>query len=302
MLLATDTVHAAHRARFWRDVCHAVVEVDCHIDHDDFRGALQFASLGDLPAFLVQMDRCQIHRTPEQAARAVEPPVLLIYQASGAAHGEAAGGMLRYGAGEFILLDTAVPFRVQIEDGTRQFVLPLARGLIGERLGDHRTHTGRTIGASTPVGQLTCSFLSSLQSIVLDLDPVASRIAEHQLLDLVALALSRDADRSRTLAPSYETALAALNAALDEAVRHGLLDPETVAGRAGLTVAHANLLLRRERTTLADALRARHFDDARRRLEETPAPGEIPDLAGETEPALACGDRIGDEQPDTRSC
>jgi hypothetical protein len=258
MLLATERVHAAHRARFWRDVCNGVLEVDCHIEHPDFRGAIEFSCLGDSPAFLVQMDRCRIHRTREAAARAVDPPVMLIYQVSGAAHGEAADQTVRYAAGQFVLLDTARPFHVQIEDDTRQFILPLDRALLRSRLGNESIFTRRTIGSETPAGRLACSYLSALPSMLVELDPMASRIAERQLFDLVTLAISRDVERSRVRLQSFDAAFAQLGAALDESVRLGILDPEAVAERAGLTVAEANLLLRRERTTLVEALQSRH--------------------------------------------
>jgi AraC-like DNA-binding protein len=266
MQFSTDRVRPSQRAHFWRDVCNGIIEVDCRINSEDFSGSIEFTALGNSPAFLVAMDTCLVERSARHVASAAEPPVLLIHEQSGRIRYEAGDREFTYGNGQFVLIDTAIPYQAQIGANCRQLIMAVDHRALTLRLGDYRRFLGRPVSADKPLGALACAMLGTLPRSIQSLDPVASLALESQVMDLVAMALARDAAGDDS-APVLESApMIRLNAAVDAAVINAARGADEVAAHAGMSLQEANLLLRRNRVTLPELLHARRLDRSRDRL------------------------------------
>lgn len=268
MLLSTDRVRPNQRARFWRDVCNGIIELDCRIDGagEAFSGSVEFTALGNTPAFLVSMEACMVERSARHIATALDPPVLLIHERAGRVRYEGDGREITYGYGQFILIDTAIPYQARIGARCRGIIMAVDRRALTLRLGDYRPHLGRPVSANDPFGALACAMLAVLPRSIHHLDPVSGVALESQVLDLVAMALSRGGGTGREAPIAESGPLIRLNAAVEAAVADAALRPEDVAAAAGMTIQEANLLLRRERATLAEVMTGRRLDRSRERI------------------------------------
>jgi AraC-like DNA-binding protein len=266
MQFSTDLVRPSQRAQFWRDICNGIIELDCRIDTDEFAGSLEFTALGNSPAFLIRMGSCFVERSAMHVERTVDPPILLIYEAAGRIRYESVSSDFTYGCGQFVLIDTAIPYRAHIGPHCNEVLIAVDRRALTLRLGDYRRYLGVPVSSENPLGAMACAMLATVQRSISSLDPAASAALESHVLDIVALALARESGAAAPGLPPAESALVRLNAAVDAAVIDARLAPEEVAARAEMSMLEANLLLRRDRITLPDLLRGKRLDRSRDRL------------------------------------
>jgi AraC-like DNA-binding protein len=127
----------------------------------------------------------------------------------------------------------------------------------------------RTIGSQNAVAGLTFGFLSMLPERIDTLDANAAPKIAEQALDLVALALSAEA-QSNGVNLSYPraAALTMLKAAIESRLHDPNLKPVSAAAAAGISVRYANALMTQERTGLEGYIIARRLERCRRALDD----------------------------------
>jgi len=152
MQFSTHLVRPSQRAHFWRDVCNGIIELDCRIDGDGFAGSLEFTAIGNSPAFLIRMESCLVERSALHVARAVDSPILLIYEAVGRIRYESDGSDFTYGCGQFVLIDTAIPYRAHIGPHCNELIMAVDRRALKLRLGDYRRYLGVPVSTASPMG------------------------------------------------------------------------------------------------------------------------------------------------------
>jgi AraC-like DNA-binding protein len=171
--------------------------------------------------------------------------------------------------GSFCVLDPRRPFDTKLITRTRSVIVQVPRQRLEVRVGSITSLTARIMGGRKPISALASGFLGMLPSCNGTLDGIAeSKIAE-QALDLVALALSQEAElRPLALSSPRACTLLRLKCAIEARLADPDLKPTTVAEAVGISVRYANALLSAENTSLERCILQRRLERCRSALDD----------------------------------
>ncbi|MFO1089369.1 MAG: hypothetical protein U1E46_07285 [Hyphomicrobiales bacterium] len=266
MKFVTQNVRADQRAQFWRDVVSIIANVECNTDAESFSGSMEFGELGETQAFSATLSLSTYERTEAHIETAPRLDAIVVYQVAGSMQYEHWGRTCVLTPRSFALLDLNAPFRATTLEPCEQFGLVVSHAKLLPRLGDFRRALAVPLGGG-PIGGLVSSLFDRLPLVLRQLDAAASLELESQVLDIVCLAVAREGCNSAEPVPPYgQSALHRLKAAIRDIEMSPDASPAAVAAKADMSLAEANLLLRSERTTLAELLRRARLESQVRAL------------------------------------
>jgi len=170
--------------------------------------------------------------------------------------------------GDITLVDPRRPAWANHLKGAR-LILKVPRRELEARVGKTHQMMAVSIKPTAPEHALTSAFLEMLATHTDALDPATADIVRNQALDLIAVSLAKAMDRS-TPRVSSARALVLVNvrAAIEARLTDPLLDSDTVAGAAGVSVRYANAVLAEAGTSIIRLIRARRLERCRRALQD----------------------------------
>ncbi len=148
--------------------------------------------------------------------------------------------------GDFVLFDSARPWRIGINSGFAQTVLMLPRSALSRRLGAAEPYIGRRIDGATGVGGMLSPLLRALPARLETMTAAARERVADNILDLVATALLSAVEHG---ALSAGMALVRVKLWIETHLGEPL-SAERVAAACRLSVRHLNRLFEREETSL----------------------------------------------------
>ena len=195
MLLSTETVGAARRIAYWRElVCETFVALDCSVKTGEyFRGAVAVRDVGGLNLTSVDAEAQTVTRTAKLIARSADDVMLgsLMVRGDGCLLQDGREAWLS--RGDWVLKDTTRPYDMKFDAPFTKWVLEVPRLALRQRVGTPEALTAMPISGAKPLGRLVSDFLTSFASLPPEtLYPVQERLAS-QALDLIALALTQHA-------------------------------------------------------------------------------------------------------------
>ena len=192
-ILTTDQVEERERFAYWREIIFDVfVQLDAsQLFRQPFTGRIETGSLGDIQISEVSADPQCVVRSNCQIAKSKEDYLLVNLQTSGQGYIGQDRREANLQQGDFVLYDSTRPFTMHFEQPFRQIVFQFPRSLMLARCGQAKGITSvRIPGTQNPVGALVSTFLNSVASSYLYLDPVTRAQVAEISLDLLAVAPS----------------------------------------------------------------------------------------------------------------
>jgi AraC-like DNA-binding protein len=226
-----------------------------------------------------ECDPHEVGRSAEDIRRADDDDFFICLQQSGRSTHFQDDRQAVIEDGGFFLLDPRRPFTGRFEKCGKIVSVRVPRQDLDARLGNAADLASRTLNARAPIAGLAFGFLTMLPDRLDALDELtAARIAE-QALDLVALALSAEAQgRSLSVSSRRTVALTMLKATIEAGLHDPDLKPAVAAAAAGISVRYANSLLAQEDTCLERYIIGRRLERCRRALDD---PAQTHRLIGE---------------------
>lgn len=197
-------------------------------------------------------------RTSRQIAQS-KNSVFICSQLSGSTRISQNGRDTFLQSGDLTLVDNAAPSTFVSTGSCKKLVIEIDRRICEARLGRVGQVTTRHIDGSGGVGALVSNFIQLLPLQLALLSDAAQRKISHQLVDLVALALS-EGDASATGRSSGRLiSLLRLKSVVDANLANPNITCEELAAAAGISVRYANQLLEAEETSLQRLLFSRRI-------------------------------------------
>lgn len=260
---STHHVAPAQRAEFWRGaVCEAFLAMTPNLaDSDDFRARLTHNGIERLGFNRVVAPAHGVLRTPLDLARAGPDYLFLNLNRAGRGRVRQQGRDHIAPPGELMLIDSAVPYRIDLLDGGELLSLAVPRALLSRRVPAVGDLAARPL-AATPAARLLRAQLLALAEIDDGLDPAQAGVVSDVLVALAASALSpadRQAGTSAGLARRVRRLIALHLADPD-------YGPAEAARDAGVALRSVHACLAREGTTFRTVQMASRLDRARASL------------------------------------
>ena len=190
--LSTSDVDGHDGFAYWRDaICRHIVELTANAagpSSDRFVGEIVRSIVDRLHVDTVTADAHEVDRTARLISRADTDDLFLtlLVQGEGVFEQDERRAVLDR-PGDFVLLDSARPYRGRLGDRSRQIVVRVPRDQLGAWLPGFAGATGVTVTGTSGVGALASGLLRSLPLYGEKTESVAP--VSGSVLDLVAAAL-----------------------------------------------------------------------------------------------------------------
>lgn len=190
--LSTSDVDGHDGFAYWRDaICQHIVELSARAagpSSDRFVGEIVRSTVDRLHVDTVTADAHEVVRTARLISRADTDDLFLslLVQGEGVFEQDERRAVLDR-PGDFVLLDSARPYRGRLGDRSRQIVVRVPRDQLAAWLPGFAGATGVTVTGTSGVGALASGLLRSLPLYGAEPESVAPVIGS--VLDLVAAAL-----------------------------------------------------------------------------------------------------------------
>ena len=270
-LFSTTEVHPRDRFDYWHDVaCKSIVNHDSSPEcRQSFRAELQSGVLADIGLVLFENSPMTVLHAVRHLTRVNTDELFVCRQVAGVLALEQDSREAVLESGDITLLDPRLPYAGRFSRESRMLVLKVPRRPLEARVGKTRLMTARSIKPSEAESSLTSAFLAMLPTYTGRLGAAAEAIVKDQVLDLVALSLSKAMEGQRPRVSSTRSlALMKVRAAIEDRLTDPALDARTVAAAAGVSVRYANAVLADENTSILRFIQARRLAQCRRALED----------------------------------
>jgi AraC-like DNA-binding protein len=268
-IFSTAAVHPRNRFDYWHSVaCNNVVNHDSKPEcRQNFEAELRSGALADITFFLFENSPMAIEHTAGHVGRANAAEVFVYRQVAGMLAIEQAGREAILKPGDITLLDPGLPYAGKFSSGSKSLALKVPRRLLEARLGKTREIMLHPITPSAGEGRLTSALVAMLPANADKLDPATQEIVKDQVLDLVAVAVTKATDRGKPRVSSARSlVLVNVRAAIEARLTDPALDAQTIAAAAGVSVRYANAVLAQEGTSMMRLIQARRLARCRRAL------------------------------------
>jgi AraC-like DNA-binding protein len=275
---STSTVHPRDRVSFWIEVAtKAFVRHEfAPLNGPAFLGDIHSGWLGALGVSDFKCDACEVGRSARDVARGDSDDILLCLQLSGKGLFTQDGRQALNEGGSFLLIDTRRPFSITFPEPIHSITFKITREALEARLGSIHDLTCQAIAASGPVAGLASGFLSMLPARLEAIEAAAASKLADQALDLIALSVSTELERSGVSMSSVRsTALFRLKSVIEAHLRDPQLRPAKAAAEAGISVRYANALLAEEGTSVERYMLSRRLERCRQALEDPAQAGRM---------------------------
>jgi len=197
-------------------------------------------------------------RTARQVAQSKDS-IFICLQVSGSTRISQNGRDAHLRNGDMALVDNAAPSGFVSSIGSKKLVIELDRRNLEARLGRIAQWTARRIDGSSGAGALVSNFIQLLPIQLSVLSDTAQSQISHQLIDLMALALTESDGDAAPRSSGRLISLLRLKAVVDANLTNPSVVCEELAAAAGISVRYANQLLETEGTSLQRLLFSRRI-------------------------------------------
>lgn len=267
-VFSSSLLHPRDRLSVWYDVAVGVyVGHQCRFNPDTvFNALLEVESLSDIDVSIIESNQIDFVRTSAEMSRDEDRYGFLCFIQSGQAKWDHNGREGTAMAGDFMLLDSQIPYTFGFVRPSRMLVLRVLMRALEQRVGPTVAFTGIRVHGDESLGGLVSGFLALLPGrLPLRAASEEARLAELTL-DLVAMALLATRDRKPMLSSARAVALAALQSTIDANLSDPGLDTQTVAALAGISVRYASDLLSEQGSSIKRYILQRRLERCRRLL------------------------------------
>ena len=280
----TETLPPADRLSYWREVlCEAFTALATKpLESPHYRSVVKLHEFADVNGVaLSSFSQVVSHGLPE-VRRSNDAFFFINYQLQGECRAEQDGRQVRAGPGQFYMVDTTRPYRLDFIEAFHTLSFRFPHRELAPLLGDARRLTALGVDANTPLGGLAASHMRELLRYAADVPPEAGRSLADSLARLVALALSRQPPSGPA---SQAQARQVLHAAIARYVCEHSTDPEisigSVAARFRIAPRTVQAMFTERGSCFTQAVLERRLDVACRALTR--------DGASVTQVAYDCG-------------
>lgn len=279
--VTTSSVHPRDRFDYWHEMaCQAMVPFECRArDRSTFEGEVRSLPFGNASLTLSANNGVTTWRTAKQVARSKDT-VFICAQIAGATRINQNGRDAFLQCGDLTLVDNGVPSGFVSTVGSKKLVVEVSRRECEARLGRVAQWTTRRIDGSGGAGALVSNFIQLLPAQVPLLSEAAQSQIAHQLIDLVALALTEGDGNASAQSSTRLISLLRLKSVVDANLTNAHVTCEELAAAAGISVRYANQLLDAEQTSLQRLLFSRRIAKCQEALADpTQTHRQISDIA-----------------------
>lgn len=259
-LVSTAAVHPRDRFDYWHEVaCRAMVPFECRPrDRSSFEGEITALPFAGAFLTITSNNGVSTWRTARQVAQS-KNSVFICSQISGTTRISQNGRDAVLQAGDLTLVDNATASTFVSSIASKKLVVEIDRRKCEARLGRIAQLTTRRIDGSIGAGALVSNFIQLLPVQLSSLSDAAQRQISHQLVELVALALTEGNGNATARSSGRLISLLRLKAVVDANLSNGNATCEELAAAAGISVRYANQLLEAEETSLQRLLFSRRI-------------------------------------------
>lgn len=245
-------------AEFRRAVSEAVVALDVHAEaQDEFRGAIEASTAGDIHLLRVDADRHAVHRTPGLIARAPQH----YFKFSLIEHGTAIlvqdGRETALATGDMAVYDTDRPYSLLFDGPGRMSLVMFPKSLLDMPAATVAPLTATRLQGSSPAAAVVRHFLSSLAGAAADLGPTQSRRLMRNAVDMVGTLLESNVGSAST---AHDRLLRDIVDYIDEHLQDSELNPGQIAAAQYISVRHLHALFSEQGTTVSTLIRDRRLE------------------------------------------
>jgi AraC family transcriptional activator of tynA and feaB len=270
MIFSTQDVHPRERLSYWLEVATRGY-VEHHFQPGNggsFSGSVSIATLPGLGLANFQADEATVTRTDRNAARADSGDLLLCLHLSGEVVVSQDGSTKHVKDRSLFLMDPLRAFDIHLKRPTTSIVVRLPRAMLEARVGSSAGLTAQPVTAESSIAALAMGFLEMLPKQAESLDDTAGLKVADQLVDLAALALTRDRERGAALSSPRAIALMRLKATIERLLIEHNLKPDRIAAETGISVRYANSLLAEEGWSIERYVNERRLERCRGALND----------------------------------
>jgi AraC-like DNA-binding protein len=234
-----------------------------------FQAELQASVLADTGIIMLQNSAMVVAHTTRHISHASNDDLFVYRQVAGRFVCEQQGRDVVLEAGDFTLVEPRVPCNGEFSAGSKLLILRIPRRLLEARIGSAREMAAHVIRPATDGNSFTSELLAMLPSHVNGLDALARTAVENQVLDLIAISLSKAIRGNRPrISSARSLALMKLRFEIEQQLTNQAADAASIAGAAGISVRYANALLADEDTSITRLVWTRRLERCRRALED----------------------------------
>jgi AraC-like DNA-binding protein len=267
-IFSTENVHPRERFDSWHHIaCRDLVPHDSKpACREMFQAELRSGIVGRTHLILFQNSPMEVSHTPRHIARGAMDDLFICRQFAGKVKLEQYGRQVVLEPGDLTLIDPRVPYTGAFSAGSQLLVLKTPRELVEARIGRCREIAAYRIPPVQDAAFLS-SFIALLPSKEKELSPEAKEVVNGQVLDLLAIVLSK----LTTSGPSRLSAARSLvrmtvGAAIEARLQDPRLDAEAIAAAAGVSVRYANSILAEEDSSIIRLIQSRRLEQCRKAL------------------------------------
>jgi AraC-like DNA-binding protein len=242
-----------------------------------FRGSIRTAQLGATAVTQVRADRHRVRRTPKLIRQDDCGAFKLMLPFSGAAMLSQSDRDARIGPGQFVVYDTARPYRLAFEDPFALMVVMFPRHLLPLPRRDLDTLTVVPISGERGTGALVLSFLRQVAEHIEEYEPAAAARLSTATVELLAAALAAaTGSTSRLPARTRQSALLSrLQAYIEEHLADPRLRPGDIAAANHISVRYLQKLFSDTGRSVSGYVRGRRLERCRADLADPALAGQL---------------------------
>lgn len=286
--MSTASVHPRDRFDYWHEVaCRSMVPFECRPrDRTGFEGEITTLPFAGAVLTISSNNGVTTWRTARQIAQSKDS-IFICTQISGSTRISQNGRDALLQSGDLTLVDNAAPSGFVSSIGSKKLVIELDRRSFEARLGRIAQWTTRCIDGSGGAGVLVSNFIQLLPAQLSLLSDTAQSQISHQLIDLMALALTESDGNATARSSGRLISLLRLKAVVDANLTNTNVTCEELAAAAGISVRYANQLLESEETSLQRLLFSRRIAKCQEALAD---PAQMPRLISDIAYSWGFGD------------
>ncbi|AWN37197.1 helix-turn-helix domain-containing protein [Methylobacterium radiodurans] len=270
-IFTTVGLHPRDRFDYWMSVIRRdIIENDAvPARRRAFRAELRAGAIGGIKLALARSSELRISHTKRHSGQPSDEQLFVFMPLSGTKTLRQNGRQAVLEPGQVALVDPRLPHEGCFSEDSEVLTVILERRALESRLGAIHDLTARPLTSGTAEGRLAAGYLAMLPPQAGRLRSAAEDMVETHLLDLLALALGKAAERRVSPGSSTRSLVRMrLHAAIEEMLADPGLDTEAVAAAAGVSTRHANAILADEDTSLGRLIQARRLARCRDALED----------------------------------
>lgn len=267
-LFSTSNVQPHERFDLWHAVaCQAIVKHSSTPEsRRTFEAEIEIGTFSDIGLVSFATSAMAVSRTAQHIAHAESDDLFVCRQIAGNLALEQDDRRVLLGTGDMTLLDPLLPYTARFSSSSKLLLVKLHRRALEARIGGARRLLAIPLTPEQPEHRWTSSFVAMLPTIAGRQSKTSERIAQTQIMDLVASSLLNADEPHRGSARML--ARLKLRAVLESRLSDPDLDAAAVAASAGISLRYANALLSDDGTSVMRLALEMRLDRCRRALED----------------------------------